>query len=69
MVEGARIPLLNHVSTAMESKDVTAAEMDEVVLLISAYSGFELGAKTSQVAGEALARIDRGGAWYEALRG
>lgn len=69
MVEGARIPMLNHVGSALESGHVTKPEMDEVVQTIAAYSGLDLANRTSAFAEDAWERISDGRGWMSAMRG
>lgn len=53
------LPLTSHTGSALESGDISKAEMDEVVLQLSAYSGFAKGEALHAVAEEAWARIAR----------
>lgn len=69
MVEGARIPMLNHVGSALESGQITKPEMDEVVATIGAYSGPELASRTGALAEDAWERIGDGRGWMSAMRG
>lgn len=48
----APIPILSHVGSALNSGDITAAEMDEIVLHLSAYSGFAKGEALLETARE-----------------
>lgn len=51
------LPLQSHTGSALESGDITKAEMDEVVLHLSAYSGFAKGEALHAVAEDAWARL------------
>lgn len=68
MVEGARIPMLNHVGSALQSGHLTKEEMDEVIATIAAYSGWELAERTTGYAEDAWRRISAGGHWHDVLR-
>lgn len=69
MVEGARIPMLNHIGSALESGQITKAEMDEIIQTIAAYSGLELANQTHALAEDAWERISDGRGWTSAMRG
>ena len=56
-VSDALYPIHSHVGSALASGDLTPAEMDEVILQFSAYSGFPKGRVLQQAATEAWARI------------
>lgn len=53
----AAVPLASHVGSALESGDITKAEMDEVVLQLAAYSGFAKGEALHSTAEAAWARL------------
>lgn len=69
MVEGAHIPMLNHVGSALESGHIGKPQMDDVIQTIAAYSGLDLANKTSEFAEDAWARISDGRGWMSAMRG
>ena len=56
-VSDAVMPIHAHVGSALESGDITAYEMREVIMQFSAYSGVERGRVLRQAADEALKRI------------
>ncbi len=51
-VSDALGPIYSHVGSALESKDLTRTEMDEVILQFSAYSGFPRGGRVLQRAAD-----------------
>lgn len=51
-------PLKAHTGSALESGDITKLEMDEVILQLSAYSGFAKGEALHAVAEETWARLN-----------
>ena len=53
----AALPLASHVGSALESGDITKAEMDEIVLQLAAYSGFAKGEALHCTAENAWARL------------
>lgn len=53
----AAVPLASHVGSALESGDITKAEMDEVVLQLAVYSGFAKGEALHHTAESAWARL------------
>ncbi|MBA4022591.1 MAG: carboxymuconolactone decarboxylase [Gordonia sp.] len=53
------VPLKSHTGSALESGDITKPEMDEVVLQLSAYSGFAKGEALHMAAEEAWDRLHR----------
>ena len=69
MVEGAHIPMLNHIGSALESGDIKKPEMDEIVATIAVYSGLDLARTTSTLAEDAWTRISDGRGWMSALHG
>jgi 4-carboxymuconolactone decarboxylase len=50
-------PIYSHIGSALESGDLTLAEMDEVILQFSAYSGFAKGRVLQRVATDSWTRI------------
>ncbi|SEH89242.1 4-carboxymuconolactone decarboxylase [Mycolicibacterium rutilum] len=56
-VSDALGPIYSHVGSALESKDLTRTEMDEVILQFSAYSGFPRGRVLQRAADESWQRI------------
>lgn len=52
-------PIHSHVASALKSRDVSRAEMDEIVLHFSAYYGFAKGEVMNRVAAEEWVRIQR----------
>lgn len=60
-VNDAVTPLQSHVGSALESGDITKSEMDEVVLQLSAYSGFAKGEALQTTADEAWDRLSLAG--------
>ena len=51
-------PIYSHVGSALESGDLSAAEMNEVILQFAAYSGFSKGRVLQQAADDTLRRLD-----------
>jgi 4-carboxymuconolactone decarboxylase len=58
-VSDAPTPLISHTGAALESGDITPAEMDELILHFSVYSGFAKGEALSAAADRTRARLDR----------
>jgi len=56
-VSGALGPIYSHVGSALESRDVTRSEMNEVILQFSAYAGFPKGRVLQKAADESWQRI------------
>lgn len=56
-VSGALGPIYSHVGSALESRDVSRTEMDEVILQFSAYAGFSKGRVLQRAADESWQRI------------
>ncbi|CAI7974838.1 4-carboxymuconolactone decarboxylase [Frankia sp. Hr75.2] len=56
-VDDSPMPLIAHVGAALQSGDITKAEMDEVVLQFSAYYGFAKGEALQASADDAWARL------------
>jgi 4-carboxymuconolactone decarboxylase len=56
-IDDSPVPLKTHVAAALESGDITKAEMDEVALHFSAYYGFAKGEALQASADEAWARL------------
>lgn len=56
-IDDSPTPLRSHVTSALESVDITKAEMDELALQFSAYYGFAKGEALQATAGEAWARL------------
>jgi 4-carboxymuconolactone decarboxylase len=50
-------PIRSHIGSALESRDVSRAEMDEVILHFSAYYGFAKGEVMNRVAAEEWTRL------------
>lgn len=61
LVENARIPIWSHVGSALESGDISAEEMGEVIATIAAHAGFDLAQRAKQEADAATVRIASGG--------
>jgi 4-carboxymuconolactone decarboxylase len=58
-VSDSPTPLSSHVGSALESGDITRAEMDELVLHFSVYSGFAKGEALKKAADDTWARLGR----------
>jgi 4-carboxymuconolactone decarboxylase len=56
-VSGALGPIYSHVGSALESRDISRSEMDEVILQFSAYAGFPKGRVLQKAADESWQRI------------
>ncbi|AEV70698.1 uncharacterized protein, gamma-carboxymuconolactone decarboxylase subunit like protein [Mycolicibacterium rhodesiae NBB3] len=56
-VSGALGPIYSHVGAALESRDISRSEMNEVILQFSAYAGFPKGRVLQKAADESWQRI------------
>lgn len=59
-IDDAPIPIRSHVTSALDSGDITKAEMDELILHFAAYYGFPKGEALQATADAAWAAGDRG---------